>query len=100
MPRVAVSGYITGVRQKENKEGKPYGIVDLLQFGDSQSDSELIHLIVYEPALIREVTSAYSFGQARPSSFIANIISREKSGTMWVVQQVIDIREPIVKEAD
>lgn len=97
MPRVAISGYIVGFRFRENKENTRYGVVDLLQFGSQQSDSEIVPLLVYDKDLQIHLNQRFLVGQIRPASFLCNIVIREKSW-MWVADQVLDVGKDVSKQ--
>lgn len=96
MPRVAISGYIVGFRFRENKENTRYGVVDLLQFGSQQSDSEIVPLLVYDKDLQITLNQRFLVGQIRPASFTCNIIQRDKSW-MWVADKLVDIQKDVSK---
>mgnify|MGYP001347471974 CR=1 FL=1 len=100
MPRVAISGYIVGFRLRENAKQERYGVVDLLQFGSQQSDSEIVPLLVYDQDLQRYLYQRFLVGQIRPASFLCNIISRDKSGWMWVADRLLDLKPDVSRQDD
>lgn len=97
MPRVAISGYIVGFRFRENKENKRYGVVDLLQFGSQQSDSEIVPLLVYDDELQIYLNQRFIVGQIRPASFICNLIQREKSW-MWIAEKITGLLADVSRQ--
>ncbi|USG68562.1 hypothetical protein NDK47_27570 (plasmid) [Brevibacillus ruminantium] len=100
MPRVAISGYIVGFRLRENAKQERYGVVDLLQFGSQQADSEIVPLLVYDRDMQVHIHQRFLVGQIRPASFFCNIVTREKSGWMWIADRLVELGRNVSQEED
>lgn len=98
MPRVAISGYIVGFRLRENAKQERYGVVDLLQFGSQQADSEIVPLLVYDRDMQTHIHQRFLVGQIRPASFFCNIVTREKSGWMWIADRLVELGRNVSQE--
>lgn len=97
MPVVAVSGYIVGFRVKTSKDNNTYGVLDLLQFGIGERQTELIPILVFDIDIIEYLNARYMDGEIRAISLVVNITSGKKNESIWVVEKIVNFNS-CVKE--
>lgn len=96
MATVGVSGYLAGFRMKNSEKSGNYAVLDLLQFGDEEKQSELIRILVYEIEIIEGFIKTYRKGEIRSISMVAEIITSSKN-IMWICSEIVTLGSPEAK---
>ena len=98
MATVAVSGFIVGYRIRTSKNDNPYGVVDLLQIGDSSSDSNIIYVLIYDEEIKTWLQDRYLSGQIVPISIECKILSQDRKNMMWICNKIFDLKADVRKK--
>lgn len=82
-----ITGYITGYRNKESK-GNKFGVLDILQFGDSNRESSIIPIYVFEPSMVSKLTEI-AYNNMKPISCIVSI--KEDKTLLIALDEIIKL---------
>lgn len=93
--RVPLSGIVTGFRVRQSgttKDKSYYGFLDVLQPGDKDYDSSLIHVLVDNEELITYFLTHYSSGNLRYIDVLVHQVEngREK---VWMLISVFNMKK-------